>query len=65
MKIVMSNMWLTDGILQKVMECSSETDALLRTTKVTTIFNSGFKNNVVPSEASAVINFRLLPGDTV
>ncbi len=64
-KIVMSNTWLTGGILEKALESSSDTDALLRTTKVATIFNAGFKDNVIPYEASTIVNFRLLPCDTV
>jgi carboxypeptidase PM20D1 len=39
-------------------------DALLRTTQAVTILRAGEKENVIPSEARAVINMRLLPGDT-
>lgn len=65
LKIVMSNTWLTGGILEKALSSSSDTDSLLRTTKVATIFNTGFLDNVIPYEASTIVNFRLLPGDTV
>jgi carboxypeptidase PM20D1 len=36
----------------------------VRTTKALTIFNAGDKDNVLPGHAEAVVNFRLLPGDT-
>jgi len=37
----------------------------MRTTTAPTIFNSGVKDNVLPAQAKAVINFRILPGDTI
>lgn len=65
MNVVNSNMWLTGGILEKVLSSSPERDASIRTTKAVTVFNAGFKDNVIPSEASALINFRLMPGETI
>jgi carboxypeptidase PM20D1 len=40
-------------------------NALIRTTLVTTTINSGIKENVIPSIARATINCRILPGETV
>lgn len=40
-------------------------NALIRTTLAPTIVEGGIKDNVLPSRARAVINLRLLPGDTV
>ncbi len=37
----------------------------LRTTIAPTIFQGGFRENVVPSEAKATLNIRLLPGDMI
>jgi carboxypeptidase PM20D1 len=37
----------------------------LRTTTALTIINAGNKENVLPGRAEAVVNFRILPGDTV
>jgi carboxypeptidase PM20D1 len=39
-------------------------NAWLRTTTAPTIFQSGFKTNVLPEVATAVVNFRLYPNDT-
>jgi carboxypeptidase PM20D1 len=39
-------------------------DAMVRTTQAVTIVRAGEKENVLPAEARAVINLRLLPGDT-
>ena len=35
------------------------------TTTAVTIFNAGTKENVLPPEARAVVNFRLMPGETI
>ncbi|MGH9702237.1 MAG: M20/M25/M40 family metallo-hydrolase, partial [Candidatus Acidiferrales bacterium] len=40
-------------------------NSTLRTTIAPTIFQSGFRENVVPSDAKATLNIRLLPGDPV
>ncbi len=37
----------------------------MRTTTAPTIVSAGMKENVLPSHASAVVNFRILQGDTV
>ena len=39
-------------------------DALVRTTMAVTILRAGEKENVLPAEAKAVINLRILPGET-
>ena len=39
-------------------------NAMIRTTFVPTIINAGIKDNVVPTLATAIVNFRLLPGDS-
>lgn len=38
--------------------------ALMRDTMIITMFNSGIKPNVIPGEAEAIVNTRLLPGTT-
>ena len=37
---------------------------MMRSTTAMTLLNAGNKVNVLPGETSAVINFRLLPGDS-
>jgi carboxypeptidase PM20D1 len=36
----------------------------VRTTTAATVINGGVKSNVLPTDARALINFRILPGDT-
>jgi carboxypeptidase PM20D1 len=38
---------------------------MLRTTTAMTLLSAGVKENVLPGRAEAVINFRILPGDTI
>src|SRR5207245_10185972 len=47
------------------LEKSPLTAAMIRTTQAATIFQAGIKENVLPNNARAVVNFRLLPGDTI
>jgi carboxypeptidase PM20D1 len=49
----------------RTLEENPATNAMVRTTTAPTIFQAGAKDNVLPSQARAVINFRILPGDSV
>jgi acetylornithine deacetylase/succinyl-diaminopimelate desuccinylase-like protein len=40
-------------------------NSMMRDTIAPTILQAGFRGNVIPSEAHAVLNIRLLPGDTI
>ena len=64
-RTVMANRWLTERIIAQQLLLKPTTAALLRTTTAPTIFQSGVKDNVLPREATATINFRILPGETV
>ena len=50
--------------MQAQLEKGASTNAMLRTTTALTVVNAGNKDNVIPGEAQATVNFRLLPGDT-
>jgi len=49
----------------KYMLSGPQTTAMLHTTTAVTMFNGGVKENVLPPFATAVVNFRILQGDTV
>jgi carboxypeptidase PM20D1 len=63
-RVVMSNLWLFEPLLEAQAKGSNSLNAMLRTTTAPTIIQGGVKENVIPSQARAVINFRILPGDT-
>nr|MBX2842219.1 M20/M25/M40 family metallo-hydrolase [Flammeovirgaceae bacterium] len=60
-RIVFANLWLFEGVVLGIYEQSPAGNASVRTTTAPTIINSGFKDNVLPSEAKATVNFRVLP----
>ncbi|PRR81054.1 M20/M25/M40 family metallo-hydrolase [Clostridium vincentii] len=64
-KSLFANQWIFSGMLKRRMSKSQTTIALLRTTTATTMFNGGIKVNVLPSEAKAVISFRIIQGHSV
>jgi carboxypeptidase PM20D1 len=64
-RVVLRNRWLFGPALRAGLRREPAQAALLHTTTAPTILRAGIKDNVLPSEARAVVNFRLLPGDTV
>ncbi len=64
-RVVLANTWLFGPLLKKELSKVANTNALIRTTTAPTVINGGVKENVLPSEATALVNFRLAPGDTV
>ena len=63
-RVALSNLWLFGPLVQAQLEKGASTNAMLRTTTALTVVNAGNKDNVIPGEAQATVNFRLLPGDT-
>jgi carboxypeptidase PM20D1 len=63
-RVVLSNLWLFKPLLLREFEKTGPTEATIRTTTALTIFHAGDKDNVLPGNAEATVNFRLMPGDT-
>jgi carboxypeptidase PM20D1 len=64
MRMIAANLWLTKPLLTLQARNSDSLRAMLQTTSAATIIGGGVKDNVIPAEAHAVINFRILPGET-
>ena len=64
MKVVLANLWLFGPVVKGQLQKGAATNAGLRTTIAPTIIHAGFKENMLPATGRAVINFRLMPGDT-
>ncbi|HVO91728.1 MAG TPA: M20/M25/M40 family metallo-hydrolase, partial [Terriglobales bacterium] len=64
-KLALANLWLFEPLITRQLTASPLTNATVRTTLALTIFHSGVKENVLPSRAEAVINLRILPGETI
>ena len=65
LKAIISNRWLLDPVLVNELGKGGATNAMVRTTTAVTIAEGGTKDNVLPSKATATINFRLLPGTSI
>jgi len=63
-KIIFANKWIFKTLLLRIYSRSISGNALVRTTTAPTIFQAGVKDNMIPVKAEAVINFRILPGET-
>ncbi len=63
-RLAMSNLWLFQPLVERMLSKGASTNAMMRTTTALTIFNAGNKENVLPGKAEAVVNFRILPGDS-
>jgi carboxypeptidase PM20D1 len=64
-RVALSNLWLFEPVVERMLAKGPSTNALLRTTTALTIVNAGNKENVLPGRAEAAVNLRLLPGDTI
>lgn len=60
-----ANAWLFGGALKRKLAAQPLTNALTRTTTAPTIIKAGSAENVLPAEAEALINFRVMPGETL
>jgi carboxypeptidase PM20D1 len=64
-RMALANLWITGPLVRRQIGGSPLGAALLRTTTAPTMLTAGIKDNVLPPEASAVVNFRIRPGETV
>jgi carboxypeptidase PM20D1 len=64
-KLAFANRWLLSSLVISKYEKTDAGNAVVRTTTAPTIFKSGNKDNVLPGFASAIINFRILPGECI
>src|SRR5690606_14608836 len=64
-RLALANLWLTKPIIAKTLGESPTAAAALRTTTAPTMIDGGVKVNVLPQNASAVVNYRIHPRDSV
>jgi carboxypeptidase PM20D1 len=63
-RIAMANLWLTRPLVIRMLARASATNATLRTTTAPTMIQGSPKENVLPIRAQAIVNFRIIPGET-
>lgn len=64
-RMAFANVWLFGWLIKRQLKRSPETSAMLHTTTAPTIVEGGTKENILPKKVKAVVNFRILPGDTI
>ncbi len=64
-KLLFANQWLFKPLLLKALGKLNTTNAMIRTTTAPTMIQGGVKENVLPGKAHLLVNFRILPGDSV
>lgn len=64
-RMVLANRWLTGPAIRYALNRKPTTKAAIRTVQVPTRLDAGVKDNVIPSSATATINYRILPSQSV
>ena len=64
-RLIFANRWLFQPLIERQLAASPGTNALMRTTNAVTLISGGVKENVLPGGASAVVNLRIVPGDSI
>lgn len=64
-KLAIANQWLLEPILINSFGATPSGAASTHTTIAPTILKAGIKDNVLPIDATAIVNFRILPGESV
>ena len=64
-RLVLANADVLERLLLRALATRPALDAAIRTTTAATVIHGGTKSNVLPKRASAVVNFRILPGESV
>ena len=64
-RIIFANQWLLGGVLESTLSREQVPNAMMRTTTAPTMLSASVKENVLPIEAIATVNFRLHPRDSV
>jgi carboxypeptidase PM20D1 len=65
LRLLFANLWLFEPLVVRQLGGQPSTNAAIRTTTAATMFEGSVKDNVLPARARAVVNFRILPGDSV
>ncbi|MCT4623175.1 MAG: M20/M25/M40 family metallo-hydrolase, partial [Schleiferiaceae bacterium] len=64
-KLAFSNPWLFKPLIFNSYAATGSGRAMIQTTMTPTVVKAGVKDNVVPAKAQAIVNCRILPGETV
>jgi carboxypeptidase PM20D1 len=63
-RLLLANLWLSRPLVLRAMSAEPGPNALVRSTTAATMFSGSPKQSILPARAAAVVNFRILPGET-
>lgn len=63
--IIYSNLWLFHPLVELAMARNEIISSQMRTTSAVTVIQGGSKENTIPNRAEALVNHRILPGQTI
>lgn len=64
-RLPMANLWLLEPVVTNVMLETPSSAAGIKTTIAATMASGSSKSNILPTQANAVVNVRILPGDSI
>lgn len=64
-RLPMANLWLLESLVEDSLLSSPNTAASIRSTIAATMLTGSSKSNVLPTQATAVVNVRIMPEDSV
>ena len=65
MRLILANLWLFKPVALRVLASDKQTNAMTRTTMAATMASGSPASNVLPQRATATVNSRILPGETI
>lgn len=65
LRLLIANLWCFGPLFKRVIAKTEVGNAMMRTTTAATVFEGSMAHNVLAPKASAIVNFRLIPGETV
>ena len=63
-RFFLANTWLFEPFLERYLVRNPSSAAGIRTTTAATMISGSTKSNILPTRAEAVVNFRIMPGET-
>lgn len=64
-KLALANLWLLGRVVKSQLGGSNTMAATMHTTIAPTMLQGSVRENVLPIKATAVVNFRIMPGETI
>jgi carboxypeptidase PM20D1 len=64
-RLALANLWLFSPLVARSLTADPSSAAMVRTSTALTVVEAGEKDNVLPARARAIVNFRILSGESV